>query len=30
MTTDPCVIIGMLLAGIVCLWVAGQSWGARW
>lgn len=30
MTADPCVIVGMLVAGIVCLWVAGQSWGARW
>lgn len=30
MTTDPCVVIGMLVIGIACLWITGQVWGPRW
>lgn len=30
MSTDPCLIIAMLMTAIVCLWVCGQAWDERW
>lgn len=30
MNADPCVVIGMLVGALACLWITRQPWGARW